>query len=452
MQDVPKIVRVRLPRAVPGTVGAHPDADLLTAFAEQSLVESERGQVMEHLAHCGDCREVVALALPATEAQSAPVPVHRGGRWLSWPVLRWGVVAAGTVLVTSVGVLEYKQHTEQKVALVSTPTRVGEKITASQAENPLPVTNAPAPHQARERTSDSATPELARSQSRQATDRPSTSANALFPAQQPMNRGATGGGIGGGVFRRAPRGGSLASVPASAEAAPVAAQSPAAPNATAVMAQQADLPPSSPMVEVQSGTTQTSRPDQIQAEAIHGRTALRSPEPQRNLDVVKAKDSEPQQQAQSNGVLASAVTSSDLSLQKALRSSPRWEVTSSGGLQRSFDGGTTWQDVSVSANDYKNQNMKVKMSKKEPANSGPVFRAVAALGAEVWAGGSGAMLYHSLDSGNNWTRVVPSEASAPLSGDVVAVEFSDTEHGKIATSTGEIWATGDDGQTWHKQQ
>src|ERR1700731_35405 len=142
MQDVPKIARVRLPRAMPGTVGAHPDADLLTAFAEQSLSKSERGQVMEHLAHCGDCREVVALALPAMEAQFVPVRARSGGGWLSWPVLRWGVVAAG-VLVTSVGVLEYKQHTEQKVALVSSPTRLEEKLNAPQSQSPAPETYAP---------------------------------------------------------------------------------------------------------------------------------------------------------------------------------------------------------------------------------------------------------------------------------------------------------------------
>ena len=61
------------------------------------------------------------------------------------------------------------------------------------------------------------------------------------------------------------------------------------------------------------------------------------------------------------------------------------------------------------------------------------------------------MLYHSLDSGNNWTRVVPSEASASLSGDIVSMEFSDAPHGRIATSTGEVWLTSNDGQTWHKQ-
>ena len=65
MQDVPKIVLKRLQEtSAPGT---HPDADLLTAFAEQSLPEPERVRVMDHLARCSDCREVLALALPAME-------------------------------------------------------------------------------------------------------------------------------------------------------------------------------------------------------------------------------------------------------------------------------------------------------------------------------------------------------------------------------------------------
>ena len=36
-----------------------------------------------------------------------------------------------------------------------------------------------------------------------------------------------------------------------------------------------------------------------------------------------------------------------------------------------------------------------------------VFRAVAVIGPEVWAGGSGAMLYHSSDSGTLWQQVFP---------------------------------------------
>jgi anti-sigma factor ChrR (cupin superfamily) len=40
----------------------HPDAETLSAFTEQALNSKERGQVLEHLAACGRCRQVVALA------------------------------------------------------------------------------------------------------------------------------------------------------------------------------------------------------------------------------------------------------------------------------------------------------------------------------------------------------------------------------------------------------
>jgi hypothetical protein len=75
MAEVPKIVYDRLraarpvpdrPLAEPGAPEqSHPDADLLTAFAEQALSATERDGVLDHLALCGDCREVIALALPA---------------------------------------------------------------------------------------------------------------------------------------------------------------------------------------------------------------------------------------------------------------------------------------------------------------------------------------------------------------------------------------------------
>jgi len=93
MQDVPKIVLKRLQET--SAAGTHPDADLLTAFAEQSLAESERAQVMDHLARCSDCREVLALALPAMELVAVAASTRPGrSRWFTWPVLGWGVAAA----------------------------------------------------------------------------------------------------------------------------------------------------------------------------------------------------------------------------------------------------------------------------------------------------------------------------------------------------------------------
>ena len=117
MQDVPKIVRQQLEASKPAVAESHPDADLLTAFAEQALVGRERELVIDHLAHCGDCRDVVVLALPATEAVAVPAASGARIAWLSWPVLRWGVVAAGLLIVTWVGVLQYRQrHRERTIA------------------------------------------------------------------------------------------------------------------------------------------------------------------------------------------------------------------------------------------------------------------------------------------------------------------------------------------------
>ena len=62
------------------------------------------------------------------------------------------------------------------------------------------------------------------------------------------------------------------------------------------------------------------------------------------------------------------------------------------------------------------------------------------------------MLFHSLDSGSHWTRVVPLESNGSLTGDIVGIEFLDPQHGTVATSAGEVWLTSDDGQVWHKQQ
>jgi hypothetical protein len=149
---------------------------------------------------------------------------------------------------------------------------------------------------------------------------------------------------------------------------------------------------------------------------------------------------------------------------------PRWTISPSGGLQRSFDQGRTWQDVDVSANlapaatftNYTSvseltetarakDSSADKKALKKAATAVVIFRAVAAIGAEVWAGGSSAALYHSLDAGGHWIRVLPSSGGATLTGDIVAVQFSDTQHGEVTTSTTEVWLTSDDGQTWQKQ-
>ena len=121
MTEVPKIVYDRLRAARPqGGLKAHPDANLLTAFAEQALSAQERGGVLEHLALCEDCREVVACTLddagmeavliaPGTESfqQELPLPKKSQRSWLhspklAWPTLSWAALTAGVALAAAV--------------------------------------------------------------------------------------------------------------------------------------------------------------------------------------------------------------------------------------------------------------------------------------------------------------------------------------------------------------
>jgi hypothetical protein len=454
MQNIPKIVQARLQRASRASGEIHPDADLLTAFAEQSLGESEREHVIEHLARCGDCRDVVVLALPASESVAVSArAAWSTSAWLTWPALRWGVVAAGLVLVTSVGLQQYKQHSSENVAVVTMPARQEEKTNASQS--------APTPDQApAEQAIGRGDQEIAnsvrrhtRAQGEKTADQPSASLNASFAAPQSTNSAksasagigsGTGGGIGGGVSH--PLGVGSGSVKASTQNPN--AQLPAAP------AGQVVVPSTSSVVEVQAESAQIVGQDH--AEKQLAQNQVEPPlQKQRlsNLDVVKAKDSVAPQAESSVGPAAAIP---NLSLQNGLRAFPRWAITSSGTLQRSFDAGRTWEDVTPSQTEsgaeLKPEYGDKKIRKKEQLNPAVVFRAVAALGSEIWAGGSSAMLYHSFDSGSHWIRVMPIEANASLTGDIVSMDFSDPQHGEIATSAGELWMTSDDGQTWHKQQ
>src|SRR5215469_6053859 len=96
MESVRKLVSGRLARR---SAGPHPDADLLSTFAENALPEAERGRVLAHLADCTDCREVVFLSLPQP-ADGQKVLIPRPGRWHL--VLQWGSAVASIVIIAGV--------------------------------------------------------------------------------------------------------------------------------------------------------------------------------------------------------------------------------------------------------------------------------------------------------------------------------------------------------------
>ena len=493
MEKVPQFVLKRL-KDGPPDAGLHPDADVLTAFAEQSLAGGERDNVMEHLARCGECRDVLALALPATEIVALPASasVVRIG-WLSWPALRWGAVAAGILAVTTVGLVEYS-HRNQPTTVAS--NRAQEAVAAPSAlseapHSPVTVPPSEMTDMKKQALAAPASPRLSMPIS--PTPLPVLDAsNVVQPsrAAKSMSAGAihgnayagtgSGGGIGsgsgGGVAPSQGRVFAQASPPSPA----VAGQ---AQNPSPEMRQQVQVGAASETVEVAAGngvvsteSTTISQNQIAQSQVAQNQANLplngRSVTDLNSLDVVKAKNPVPGQAAAASATPAPQLASPgplQTSASLMVRALPRWTVSSSGVLQRSFDGGNTWENVDPAGNTaafggnvgglVAKENAAgadaAKRGKQKVAPSpsaAPMFRAVTAAGPEVWAGGAGGALYHTSDGGNRWTRVLPASAVAALTGDIISIQFTDTQHGRISTSTAEIWTTADAGQTWQKLQ
>jgi hypothetical protein len=404
VQDVPKIAIRRLRDAE--IAEGHPDANLLTAFAERSLAEGEQARLVTHLATCRDCRDVIALALPPTEEVAlAAVSSRTGDEWFSWPVLRWGLVAAGVLVVASVGVVQYKQAQEKSKSDLAILT----------ARNAAPA-------------------------ERQAISPPAAEARVAVP-QAAAPKPAEGLKK---LQSNRPLRGSFSAAGTAKMATPTAT--------TPAPGRDDGVPSSSQMVEVQSeaapaATARNEVSDQLiasNAQTVQAQAVTQG-------DVVKAKPAAP--------LTPSVVLDpANSPLQKEMQP-PRWTISSIGALQRSFDEGNTWENVSVNPTAGQSKRATAaaetygKREKNDwsPPSSSLVFRSVAALGTEVWAGGSGGALYHSGDSGAHWTRVVPSSGEAVLSGDISRIEFSDLQHGTVATSTGEDWLTADGGLSWRRQ-
>ncbi len=109
---------------------------------------------------------------------------------------------------------------------------------------------------------------------------------------------------------------------------------------------------------------------------------------------------------------------------------PSWTLSADGALQRSLDSGRTWQTI--------------------PVASHVAFRALSANDSDIWVGGAAGALYHSSDSGQHWTQVKPLADGKPLTADIISVEFTDAQHGKLITGSRETWITGDGGAGWHR--
>lgn len=473
METVPKIVYERL-KARALTVD-HPDPDVLTAFSERSLPKQERDGVLEHLARCGQCRQVVALALPAEESawtMVRPMP----SKWLTWPRLRWGMIAAGVIVIGSFGVLRYRAISHPGLAGLEKPSQATPM--AKEAKNqPEPLAAPPAMSQ--KKAEDIAVPRAGKEFAG------FEEFGKLQAAPRDKNRGV-GRVVAGPLHPPAPSHGpkppvqprqqnimansdnNLAALPSQAAPPPLAR---GADNISIVTAQAPASGKSdsvgTPVSFDQKAQNKAQKQDTLALNG-HSLTSLVPSNDNTGGEVARAKPAETTANATpSKTEQAYAVASdegSNFSPSGSLvRESPRWAITPQGGLERSLDQGKTWQEVDVNGGAemsaaanrelaLKDSQARVAARQKTDRKPKPiVFRAVAASGPDVWAGGSEANLYHSTDSGQHWVKVVPSWRGVELSGDILSLQFADVRNGRIVTSTAEIWTTPDDGQTWDKR-
>jgi hypothetical protein len=454
MQNLPKIVLKRMQSPPPES---HPDAALLTAFAEQALAARERDHVLDHLARCQDCREVLSLAFPpelVPEVQMQPVDV-RSLRWpaLRWPVLRWTAVAAGVLLIASIGLLQYRRQSGRDLA----SNVFGAKPSfQAPAQNSEPSQSAAAP--------------------RTRIDKQESSAPAALPRSKSAASGGTafgGGKYSAGVSASAALGSAARAIkvsprPGLAFAKTLESPAPSQAQTPVPGTSQQQVASSAEVVEVEAGTAQVTAQapqNQEQAQLVQNESPDQSAATADQLEAVdKAKPASPQ--APTMAPAPSLRT--DPALTKGL-GAPRWTISATGALQRSLDRGKTWLDVNVVSDELTTANfmqpstsaaitnsksLEKKSADKKSAPAPPVvFRAlfVSSNAAEVWAGGSGGVLYHTLDGGNRWTRVVPTASGIVLTGNITGIQFSDPQNGTVTTSNAEVWSTTDAGQTWRKQ-
>ncbi len=443
MPEVPKIVYSRLRAG--GSSAGHPDADLLTAFAEQALSPEEREGVLQHLAVCGDCREVVAIALPASESvrvpqvasEEATVTTIRQARarrnWFGWLGLRGVAVAAG-VVVASVLILRSgkppQSRVENTVASVSKQAEppLEEAASAKPAAPPVERAFSDTAKSDELRTSkDEARQAQLKSQfskelkiesTRKPAELAKMQAGAALGDMKRADRGeadklapvaappAMSGAISGGSVSQA------AGVPASADqqAPPASAEAVTAKAVTETV----EVTAASPLVQTADASTNQSL-------TVMGRNM-------EDIPVVKAKAPAPSQKAataartKKQALGASSNYAYDASAQPAAI----WQL-SEGTLQHSLNAGTNWQTV---------------------LRSDHPLLCHATRGTDIWAAGQAGTVFHSTDGGVTWTQLHPTAKDQPLTADVTGIDLQKPGEAMFTTITGERWTTMDNGKTW----
>jgi len=427
---------------------AHPDADLLTAFAEQALSATERAGVLEHLAYCGDCREVLALALPnadmpavpgATDAEGDAVALPAKSRWnwlrsstLARPGLRWAALAAGVAVAVSVLLLHPGKlnqatlpSTNPQVAPASLPAAGPPLASSTVASSPVQ------PSTTLARTSEApAKPELQMSKKLKAGSAASPRASQSGQSGMMLAGNRPGSAPGNTLPAPSPAfspsepgGSSSRTVTESVDVAAAAEAVVAEPSSQdTLMARNAMARNTTPAIEKAKPGPEPDVIGQQEGLAYAGADSAGLQSRTRN-EMAAAKLAPSASQALANHASSS----------QALANNVTWTIKA-GVLQRSLDGGQTWQNT---------------------LHTDRPLLCYASHNRDLWTGGQAGTLFHSSDNGLSWAQVQPSIKAYSLSSDITRIEVRDNLRSPaeivVSTSNNEIWSSTDGGKLWDKK-
>jgi hypothetical protein len=462
----------------------HPDPDSLTAYLEQLLPAPERSQVLQHLAVCRQCRDVVALSQPEHpgipgigDVAAVAQPVRRG--WRAWILGKPALGLAGSLAGLAVAatlIIEMPRGSMEKQA--------GHPAPLTSANNNLP-TAAPAPTEAKQQlgtTSSAGATSAARDAESHPAPAVANPQSVLASAQEePREKRAvpkaTDSSVGGPYVNT-----QMFANDASNNAVMAGNDLPSAPAPRTASDFQSNLPLSlSNNAQLTAADAphqaQSSKPLRIlnpvasmnhfglstvtalghDAKQIFHRPAppinaygygfARSamggagqfnpakemgaaPEVTAAAPVV-AKDAAELEQSHALTAPARAATrglrvdatGADVALEKKTEATQSaWKVSDSKLLK--LDDSGAWTEAA--------------------ASEGIEFSAVSSRGSDIWAGGANAALVHSHDGGATWERIT---LGASATGTITSIEAGALKV-LVKSSSGQSWSSPDGGKTW----
>ncbi len=367
--------------------------------------------------------EQVAAAAMANPAGAAPAPPR--SRWSNRLIFGWATVAACVIIGVALLRLQTRESKLAQFASKQTPAQA----TANRDANSDRYSAEPAPPAPADELSAKLEPAAPLPRPNLHADKDLRRETTNRPPAQMMNKklgapspgsGQTVGALTSSAAPPIPQ--SSEQVTVNTEVAEVAAtprekqglplQTPSSANEVTSQSLRAAVPPP-PAAKTSAGAAANAEAPRI---ASYDSVAALSRQ-QISLEAGKTLDKRKKElaQAASNSIVPA-----------------RWSISSDGStLLRSTNDGRSWQVVNVASN--------------------LVFRAVAAVGPEVWAGGKAGALYHSADLGMHWTKVEPAANGVALTADVASVESSNPDQVKLTTADGKGWTTKDGGKNWEVQ-